>query len=374
MKESDSLSVVCATTAASLAAHQSPWATLAAAAPHGEWWAGPDWILSWLGAFGAPYTPAVYFVYSRGTLCGAVPLLRSTRTSWGAPRWTFPRNAHVRRIGWLSSIDPAEMLTAVLRHCRREARWSALAMPQIPDDPSWTQPLVAASTAAGLQMHRVGETPSAIASVPHGWEAYVETRDGKFLRALRRHDRRLDAGDGWRIHQYDDTEALVTGWQNLLTIERNSWKHANGTSIANEPGTAPLYEAVARAFAVRSALRLWILFQGDVPVAHALGVVDRQCFFLLKNSFDESYRSQSPGSVLVWRAMRAAVEQGARRIDFLGDATDWKRPLATETPTYSSYTLFPALHAREQWHALLERAVKPPVRRLRALIRQRGKA
>jgi hypothetical protein len=133
------------------------------------------------------------------------------------------------------------------------------------------------------------------------------------LWALRRHDRRLDAGDGWRIHQYDDTEALVTGWQNLLTIERNSWKHANGTSIANEPGTAPLYEAVARAFAVRSALRLWILFQGDVPVAHALGVVDRQCFFLLKNSFDESYRSQSPGSVLVWRAMRAAVEIDPRK-------------------------------------------------------------
>lgn len=357
--------VVCATSHDALAPHVPAWASLAREASAGEWWAGPDWVMPWLTAFKEHHAPAVCFVYEQEQLVGVVPFVRD-HSGPHAHALTLPRNAHVRRIGWLSRIDAASMLTTVLQWHKHTTPLRALHLPQLPKSDQYTAPLTTAANATGYRILTIEEAPSAVVETPNGWQAYVDSRDGKLLRSLRRHVKRLDSADGWHMDVYTRADEVRHAWDALCSVETRSWKHAEGTSIVNEPGTAQLYEAVVRAFAARGQLRCWVLWQGDVPVAHALGVVEQNVFYLLKNSYDHNFRSLSPGMALVWHAMQDAVQAGVTQVDFLGDATDWKRPLATTIPAYASWTLYPAWHMRMQWRALLERVVKPPLRRWRA--------
>lgn len=359
------LRVVCATSNATLAPHLDSWRSLAEHARHGEWWAGPDWILPWLSAFGDSVVPAVHFVYESSLLVGVVPMVSLRRRRFGSARWTFPRNTHVRRIGWLSDIPPARLLAAVYRECRRLHPHSALALPLVPQEEKWEIPIESAIADCSLLSYRVEESASAVADLSNGWEAFLRNRDAKWLRSLKRHLKRLDPETGWQFECHRDTSTVDDGWQALLEIERRSWKYQNGSAIVNEPGTAALYEGVVQRFAERRALHLWILRHDGRAIAHTLGVMDRGCYFLLKNSFDEEYRSWSPGLTLVWHSMKAAAEHGALRIDFLGDASEWKRPLATEFPTYASWTIYPRTHLIARCRAFVEQVVKPLWRRAR---------
>jgi CelD/BcsL family acetyltransferase involved in cellulose biosynthesis len=365
------LHVVCAASEQELSPHLEAWRMLASRAVHGEWWAGPDWMLPWLTAFGAPYEPAIFLVYAESQLVGVVPMVRHRHRALGSARWTLPRNSHIRRIGWLSDIDPTDLLVSVFRACRRMSPYGAIAFPQIPAAETWESPLEAAIERCGLSTYRVEESESAVVDVSEGWDAYVQSRDGKLLRSLKRHLKRLTAEQGWHFEFHHDRSTIDAAWQAVLDVERRSWKHGNGSSIANEAGTAVLYGDVVQRFAARDALQLWILRHEGAPVAHALGVVDRGCYYLLKNSFDEAYRSASPGVALVWYAMREATERGAVRLDFLGDATEWKRPLATHFPAYFTWTIYPPTHVLARWRAFSEEVIKPVWRRARAAIQSK---
>jgi hypothetical protein len=66
--------------------------------------------------------------------------------------------------------------------------------------------------------------------------------------------------------------------------------------------------------------------------------------------------------------MREATERGAVRLDFLGDAMEWKRPLATQFPAYFTWTIYPPTHVLARWRAFSEDVIKPVWRRARAAI------
>ncbi len=367
------LSVICEDRPEGIAHHRVAWNALAQQAPFGEWWAGPDWIMPWLEAYGGNTTWAIHFVYEADRLRGVVPLIVSPKGARGIARFTLPVNSHVRRVGWLAD-DPVLILAAVLRDVRRKHPAAAVALPQIPRDSTWSMALQVAAERAGFQRLHTPQTSSAVAEFADGWSAYVDSRDSKLLRNLRRHWKRLDAANGWRVELCEDVAGLSQAWQAVLSVESRSWKHANSSSIDAEPGAAQLYEQVASCTVQRGALRLWTLWQHDLPVAHALSVLDRGTLYLLKNSYDETFRSSSPGVALVWHAMEAAAAEGSARVDFLGDAAAWKRPFATTLPAYESWLLFPAWHLGAQWLRALEYAIKPPIRALRAWRRHRSPA
>lgn len=365
--------VICAYRQEELAPHLPAWQALAQDAAFGEWWAGPNWILPWMDAFGADISLAVHFVYDGPRLRGVVPFIAASRNGTDVARLTLPVNSHVRRVGWLAD-EPVSVLSAVLKDLRHRYPTAAIALPQIPRLGPWADAVRRATTMAGLQAWTTPQTSSAVASFTDGWPAYVRGRDSKLLRNLRRHWKRLDPADGWRVALCRDLTDLPAQWDAVLSIESRSWKHANGSSIETEPGAANLYGHVAQRFAQQRALRLWVLYQHDVPVAHALAVVDRGVFYLLKNSYDEQFRSWSPGMALVWHAMENAASEGIQRTDFLGDAADWKRPLSTDLPEYESWLLFPAWHLRAQGLRFIDQVLKPPVRAFRAWRSQRHAA
>lgn len=336
------------------------WSSLESRATFGEWLSGPDWILPFLGAYADTHQPRCAFVYEGSRLSGVVPFVHSRMSFERGVRLGTPRHPHVRRTGWLADSSPDLILAAALRAALPSLRGACVA--QVPSDGLEDGYLESARQQLGLSGFRREESSSAVADTGNGWPSYCATRESKLLRALRRHLRRLDAADGWKTSVTTSIAELDPAWAALIEVERRSWKQQTQTSIDSEKGTECLYREVSRRFAAKGALRLFLLEKDELPVAHALIVLRNRRAYLLKNSFDEAFRSYSVGISLVWRAMESVANEGVVQFDFLGDTSDWKRSLASSEPSYFSAFLYPGWRVDARMRGFLEAKLKPWLR------------
>jgi CelD/BcsL family acetyltransferase involved in cellulose biosynthesis len=108
-------------------------------------------------------------------------------------------------------------------------------------------------------------------------------------------------------------------------------------------------------------VRLIVYWDGDLPIAGAVGFLDdlRSSFGLYMIGFDEAYAKLSPGKGIVGRAIRAAIESGYRRFDFLRGDEPFKRNYADEVTVTRHFRLTtPGLrsaaiaYARPKLHSL----------------------
>lgn len=359
------LSVQVETDVGGLARHRAAWEALAATAPYGEWFASPAWLLPWLAVYGDERPLRFCFAYQGDHLAGVCPLMCLPATGRRcAPSAGQPVNPQVRRIGAVSRVPLAELLTAVLRALDGDAALRCLTFQQVPAGSAFALGLEDAVSRVGLHRFAWAEPPSAVVQLSDGWDAYLRALDSKLLRNLRSRRRRLERDGNWQFRLVQGAEALREAWPAVLEIEQASWKHPAGSSLVREASAGAFYRGVAEAMAATGRLRLHLLEHDGTPVAHALGVTDRQRYYLLKNSYREAYRSWSPGQSLVWHAMAEAAAAGCNTLDFLGDESDWKRDFATDLPAYDTHLLYPpgSLHCRGC--RVIEETLKPLGRRL----------
>lgn len=372
----EALQVVTCWNREAVEAHLDAWKLLSARASsggvQGEWFAGPNWLLPLLETYFPARSWQLHFVYAGAQLAAVVPFLAGESSDGpcnaGA---TLPVNSHVRRIGVLSLLPYERLLSAVLPHIMRHAiqlsngrpRRRCLAFRQIGVDDPLRAALFGAAAQLGWKINTFEETRSAVVDMSEGWDAYVASRTGEQLHPLRRR-KKMDKAGGWVFHRADRMFGFDESWRRLLEVERASWKHGEGTSIANEPGANAFYSSVARACAAEGQLRVHLLEHDGKPVAHTFGVVAGATYYLLKHSYDNAHRSLSPGFQLMWHVMQESVTEGCTRIDFLGDAMSWKVALATSLPRYQSHMLFPASNLRCQACRITQQVIKPAARRM----------
>lgn len=372
----ETLQVVTCQNKEAVEAHLGAWRLLSASASsgcaQGEWFAGPNWLLPLLEVYFAERAWQLHFVYAGAQLAAVVPFVDGASgdgpCNAGA---TLPVNSHVRRIGVLSLLPYEQILAAVMPHTMRhtsqlkngQGRRRCLAIRQIGDDDPLRAAVFEASSQLGWKINTFEETRSAVVDIAEGWDSYVASRTGEQLHPLRRR-KKMDKAGGWVFHQANRVYGFEESWRRLLEIERSSWKHGEGTSIANEPGANAFYSSVARACAAEGQLRLHLLEHDGKAVAHTFGVVTGTTYYLLKHSYDNAHRSLSPGFQLMWHVMQESVAEGCTRIDFLGDAMSWKVALATSLPRYQSHMLFPASNLRCQACRFTQQVIKPAARQL----------
>jgi CelD/BcsL family acetyltransferase involved in cellulose biosynthesis len=360
---SSALRVHLVSSLSALQALEPEWRTLEAHAVIGEWFAGPDYVLPLLKTYFDSGRLAVYCVYDGDELIGVLPLVHQTAADVAGCRPTigFPMHAHVRRIGLIASQRPMEVMMAIFREIQG-AGHSCVALQQVESSGEFDTLVRQAATAAGLRSFDVAQSSSAIATWSSGWEDYLRTRDGKLLRNLRSRRRKLDEAR-FTVQVVRTPEAFADAWPTVLDVETRCWKHMQRSSMANEAGTATFYEEVGQRLARSGSLRLYLLRQEGTAVAHAFGSVRNRAFSLLKNSYDEAFKSWSPGVSLVWQSMQDAAEEGCAIYDFLGDASDWKRDFCTAEPEYLTRRLFAPFALRCQLCRLREETLKPFARR-----------
>jgi CelD/BcsL family acetyltransferase involved in cellulose biosynthesis len=342
--------------AADLGRFRAEWEDLASRDPHGELFEAYVWITAWLDAYWKDRPLAFLFVREGDALVGLAPLLDDREGQLGCPDCLVtPVNPHARRCSLLAAGDTGRVVEAVLAHLESTRRGARLRL-RCCDAAS---PVVAAlEERRPLSLLR--EKPAnPIIRLEGDWESYLASRPRHLRHELARKRKRLETEWEAKWVHVADAGGAERAMTDVLRIERNSWKHAEGTSLVSEPGAAGFYGRLTRSFAAEGWLRVELLYLDGEPVAHILGAAYRGTYYALKTSYDEAYRAWSPGIVLFQHAIGKAFEDGLGTFDFLGDDSRWKSELANAQRAHVDACAFASTALRCRWDRVRVDRVKP---------------
>lgn len=291
-----------------------------------------EWIWTWWEVYGARYRPLVLVASDAGREIGIAPLM--------VGRGTGRITAQVRYlmfIGQNEDVTPeyldffvergreGEVTEAFCRHLVRERRgdWDVALLQRILRDSPNLKSLAAACQRQGLPVARTAEVECPYATLPSGWQEYLQGRSKHFRKRIGYNRRRLEREGALALQHVDRETDLGAAFDRLVELNRERW----GT--AGESFRSQRYVAFHRRLCELLLPRGWLLLvlltvDGRVAAAkydycYAGKVWGNQGGWL------PDFEKQEIGSVLVGMLLEWAIEQGYREYDFLGGEAEYKR-------------------------------------------------
>ena len=152
--------------------------------------------------------------------------------------------------------------------------------------------------------------------------------------------------------------------EDAFAIAERSWQGQQGTSIASSPESRAFYREACLRLARAGQLDLWLLLEGDHPIAFDLqAVVDGRAYRFHRGYLPER-APLGPGVILLGEILRHHLRRGVRSCELFQPATDDKRRWNPRTPTWHGLRIFSPRPAA----SLLGR-----IDELRHLLRRRGR-
>ena len=318
-----------------------------------------DWYLAWWQAFAGSRQLAVCTVRRAGDLVGAFPLARQGSSLGGLV------NGHSGIFRPLAKDEEAmEALCAAALACRAPELELSLLPAADPSLPV----LEASAREAGMRPLPEAGYVSPIVDTSGDFEAWRKGRKASWKSRLARYRRKMQRDYDARLEivaQPDDFESwLDEGFR----IEASGWKGEEGTAILSAPETASFYRDMARRFHERGELRLNRISLDGAVVAFSLCILCGNRLYSLKAGFDEEWKKLVPGLVLQLAIVERCFELGLDAYELLGETSDWKEKVATDSRAHTNLRVFPGGPAgalRYGYRARLRPVLKRAYRRLR---------
>ncbi len=264
---------------------------------------------------------------------------------------------------WLLAEPSAAVVDGVLDTLLAlEASWDCFRMARLLEDDPLTATLRDALTRRRLLHHDRRGDPSYFLALPASYGAYLSARSSKFRNYLKRIERKLESLGRVAVHELTSTGDFDAAYEQLLDIERASWKQNHGTAVTAVPRQIGFYRDLGRDALARGRLHLqWLTLDGR-PIAHNFGYVHAGTYFYLKTSFDETLKSVSPATYLRARLIDGLIGRGVGQFDFPGAPYEWERQWTDTVRWHRVVTLFSGT-VRSRALEFVERlrhAVPPP--------------
>jgi CelD/BcsL family acetyltransferase involved in cellulose biosynthesis len=110
----------------------------------------------------------------------------------------------------------------------------------------------------------------------------------------------------------------------LVALHRARWAARGEPGVLTDARVEGFHREVARGFAERGWLRLYLMRVGGRVAAAHYGFLARGCAYYYLGGFDPDFDRLSPGSLMLLHAVEAAVREGAREFDFLRGREPYK--------------------------------------------------
>ena len=142
------------------------------------------------------------------------------------------------------------------------------------------------------------------------------------------------------VREVRSPRALGEALDDVFTIAEASWQGQQGTSIASSPESRAFYREACLRLARSGQLDLWILLEGNRPVAFDLQVVDGAFAWSLHRGYVPEAAPLGPGVILLGEALRRHLRRGVRRCELFQPATDDKRRWNPDLPAWHGLRIF----------------------------------
>ena len=179
---------------------------------------------------------------------------------------------------------------------------------------------------AGLRARR-----AMAADLSRGFDAYLATRDTRFLKDKRRRRRALERDYGPVSFAFErPTRAEI---DLVIGRKRAQLSRTHQYDVFACGWTVALLHRLAEIDAPDFGLRLATLKAGDTLVAAELGLSSGARHHLWFPVYDPAFAKYSPGSLMTLDTLETAAGRGTTRVDFGVDADAYKRDFADPAET-----------------------------------------
>lgn len=193
---------------------------------------------------------------------------------------------------------------------------------------------------SNYRCHVSPEFPSYFIELPSCYADYLSLRSGKFRNYLKRMERRISEYGIVHIEKLEHKTDVARFVNQLIEIEKNSWKNDHGTSINKISRQAAFYLHLCQEAIALKRIHLVILHISGIPVAYNLGYIQHKTYYYLKTSFNKKYHEFSPASVLRGKLIQLLINEKISRIDFPGEPYEWEKQWADQYRWNYSFFLY----------------------------------
>jgi CelD/BcsL family acetyltransferase involved in cellulose biosynthesis len=298
-----------------------------------------------------------------GRLVGALPLVREREGT--ARRLSFIAGRGVGSDDLDVLVDPAAgeaVLDAMAQALARDEGWDVLQLSDVPEGQTAARGLVerleSDEVSSVSNANEVSNTSSSTSSSPHAGHGqerrryrcpvisfppgttWPELLSGSGRRDnVRRRLKWLRAQPGYAVRCVRDPVDAAVGIRSFLDLHAQRWAAQGGSQGIRGPWVEAFHRDAAWFLAERRALRLFLLELGGRPVAAVYGMVHRGAFLFYQSGADPQFAGRSVGLVLLAETIRAALEEGLERYEFLHGEEPYKLEWADSVRTTVSHVL-----------------------------------
>jgi CelD/BcsL family acetyltransferase involved in cellulose biosynthesis len=276
---------------------------------------------------------------------GFVPLLALTSKILGQPLTTLApiselSNTHSDLLVSEANADVVEAFVSEL--FQLGVRWDRLRLSKLLEDNPLLDLLERSLRRRGALFHLRQGQPAYVLRLPASFDEYLAERSAKFRNFLKRLERRIHTVGDPQVITLTDAAMFDRLYEDLLRIERASWKQEHGTSITAVARQTGFYREMSRGALAAGRLHLHMLMLGGVPVAYDLGYIVGNGYYYLKTSYDHSQRHVSPATFLRARLIEELIGRGITLFDFPGEPYDWERQWTENVRWHKTLSVYPA--------------------------------
>ncbi len=297
------------------------WDALHRADPLATPFTSRGWAEAWLREWAPNARPWVLAVHDANRIVGLAPLaMRGER----AVRLLQPLGKEPGDY-WDVLAEPgahAEVGAQVGAFLARNRRaWDAFVVSCFPAG----SPTPAALALGGLRIHAREDIPCPTIELPSSFDEYLSSLPRSHRSNLRRHMKRLDAGDV-ELREITEPDELPEAIERMQNLRLRQWAQAGKEITAQQQGPrfrAFMTDAVRRLVPTGQAV-VWEFRRGATQLGVYVNFVDRASFYWYLGGFDPAHARLGLGKIAVGLGIRTSIAAGRRYFDFTRGAEPYK--------------------------------------------------
>ncbi|SYZ71857.1 hypothetical protein TRIP_C10056 [Candidatus Zixiibacteriota bacterium] len=341
---SGNLTIIPVTGLESLKAHFEAWNKLLLELPLPMPMWSYIWVVTALQHFLLPDEDWVCLMaYENLAMVGILPLIIS-RPKFGLrskPIFRTIFNWHTLSVGCMTRPGYEKtVVTGILDSLAAvHPNWNGVEVTRVQD----MSPLVLAvnDSPKGFRSIRRLNGYGSYIKVSGSYDDYLAGLDGKFVRNLRRLERKMENLPELELSIITDGAEKEEHFERFLDVEKRSWKGKKGSAIAQTPALAKFYRDLSRGLGEQGWLEWYFLSTMGKTIAAMMTIRIGGRLVIHKIGYDEKYSSYSPGNKLFEKMIQRAFADGAiTEIDCL-TAYPWNENWNMATREFYDLEIFP---------------------------------
>ena len=297
-----------------------------------------EWISTWLKHFWKN-KPILFLLVKNNNNkpIGLAPFLIEQEKD----RLIFPINAYSHRPDFVFISNKKETLRIIFGYLKKKFKKFKLYLHEVETHSPLVQLLPDILTECNLINIFKESHASPFLRITTDWQTYFKSKSRHFRSEQKRKLNKIKKAGQVNFVKVSKLNQCNSAIEDILNIERNSWKEKTKTSFTAVPGLKDFYSDLAYICAQNRWLQIYLLYFNSKPIAHIYGIVYKNKYYALKTSYHESYKKLSPGVVLFNYALQDVFESNLKEFDFLGVESRWKKELASDVRKHLDIFIYP---------------------------------